>query len=71
MPQVVVAESFDQVVNDLDKDVLIQFFSPLCPHCKKLEPVYKELAEMVRSLIHQKDITLPEVLCITQFTLFN
>lgn len=52
MPQVVVAESFDQVVNDPDKDVLIQFFSPLCPHCKKLEPVYGELAEMVRSLIY-------------------
>lgn len=52
MHQVVVAESFDQVVNDPDKNVLIQFFSPLCPHCKKLEPVYGELAETVRSLIY-------------------
>uniref|UniRef100_A0A3Q0RH87 Protein disulfide-isomerase n=1 Tax=Amphilophus citrinellus TaxID=61819 RepID=A0A3Q0RH87_AMPCI len=47
--KVVVAESFDQVVNDPDKDVLIQFFSPSCPHCKKLEPVYKELADTLRS----------------------
>lgn len=45
--QVVVAESFDAVVNDPDKDVLIQFYSPSCPHCKKLEPVYRELAEKV------------------------
>lgn len=45
----VVAESFDQVVNDPDKGVLIQFFSPSCPHCKKLEPVYGELADTLRS----------------------
>uniref|UniRef100_A0AAQ5ZGK3 Thioredoxin domain-containing protein n=1 Tax=Amphiprion ocellaris TaxID=80972 RepID=A0AAQ5ZGK3_AMPOC len=42
--KMVVAESFDDVVNDPDKDVLIQFYSPSCPHCKKLEPVYRELA---------------------------
>ncbi|KAM7384890.1 hypothetical protein PAMA_011990 [Pampus argenteus] len=43
--KVVVAESFDDIVNDPGKDVLIQFYSPSCPHCKKLEPVYKELAD--------------------------
>ncbi|KAM9838750.1 protein disulfide isomerase family A, member 8 [Aulostomus maculatus] len=42
--KVVVAESFDVIVNDPDKDVLIQFYSPSCPHCKKLEPIYRELA---------------------------
>ncbi|XP_074469112.1 protein disulfide isomerase family A, member 8 isoform X1 [Sebastes fasciatus] len=47
--KVVVAESFDDVVNDPDKDVLIQFYSRSCPHCKKLEPVYKELAETLSS----------------------
>uniref|UniRef100_A0A672ZFT1 Protein disulfide-isomerase n=1 Tax=Sphaeramia orbicularis TaxID=375764 RepID=A0A672ZFT1_9TELE len=43
--KVVVAESFNDIVNDPQKDVLIQFYSPLCPHCKKLEPIYRELAE--------------------------
>ncbi|XP_051925897.1 protein disulfide-isomerase A3-like [Hippocampus zosterae] len=43
--QVVVAESFDAIVNQPDKDVLIQFYSPSCPRCKKLEPVYTALAE--------------------------
>ncbi|KAM6900062.1 protein disulfide isomerase family A, member 8 [Xenentodon cancila] len=47
--KVVVAESFDDIVNDPSKDVLIQFYSPLCPHCKKLEPVYRELAETLYS----------------------
>lgn len=43
--QVVVAETFDDIVNDPEKDILIQFYSPSCPHCKKLEPVYRELAD--------------------------
>uniref|UniRef100_A0A7N6FBR9 protein disulfide-isomerase n=1 Tax=Anabas testudineus TaxID=64144 RepID=A0A7N6FBR9_ANATE len=47
--KVVVAESFDDIVNDSDKDVLIQFYSPSCPHCKKLEPVYRELADTLYS----------------------
>ncbi|XP_041823260.1 protein disulfide-isomerase A3-like [Melanotaenia boesemani] len=47
--KVIVAESFDDIVNDPDKDVLIQFYSPSCPHCKKLEPVYRELADTLYS----------------------
>lgn len=47
--QVVVAESFDDIINNSEKDVLIQFYSPSCPHCKKLEPIYRELANMVGS----------------------
>ncbi|XP_061597713.1 protein disulfide isomerase family A, member 8 [Cololabis saira] len=47
--KVVVAESFDDIVKDPSKDVLIQFYSPLCQHCKKLEPVYRELAETLYS----------------------
>ncbi|XP_069024851.1 protein disulfide-isomerase A3-like [Embiotoca jacksoni] len=47
--KVVVAESFDDVVNDPDKDVLIQFYSASCPHCKKLDPVYRELAHTLYS----------------------
>ncbi|XP_054619260.1 protein disulfide isomerase family A, member 8 isoform X2 [Dunckerocampus dactyliophorus] len=45
--QVVVAELFDPIVNDPTKDVLIQFYSPSCPHCKKLQPVYTQLAKML------------------------
>lgn len=48
----VVAETFDDIVNDPKKDVLIQFYSPSCPHCKKLEPVYRELADTLFSDPH-------------------
>ncbi|KAK3096713.1 hypothetical protein FSP39_002612 [Pinctada imbricata] len=41
----VVAKNFDEIVNDEDKDVLIEFYAPWCGHCKNLEPKYKELAE--------------------------
>lgn len=45
--QVVVAENFDEIVNDVNKDVLIEFYAPWCGHCKNLEPKYKELGEKV------------------------
>ncbi|XP_072004499.1 protein disulfide-isomerase A3 [Engystomops pustulosus] len=43
--KVVVAENFDEIVNDESKDVLIEFYAPWCGHCKNLEPKYKELGE--------------------------
>ncbi|KAM9313047.1 protein disulfide-isomerase A3 [Gastrophryne carolinensis] len=43
--KVLVAENFDEIVNDESKDVLIEFYAPWCGHCKNLEPKYKELGE--------------------------
>lgn len=56
--KVVVAESFDNVVNDPGKDVLIQFYSLSCPHCKKLEPVYRELADKLQ---HDPNIVIAKM----------
>lgn len=42
-----VAENFDEIVNNENKDVLIEFYAPWCGHCKNLEPKYKELGEKV------------------------
>ena len=32
--KVVVANTFDQIVGDKSKDVLIEFYAPWCGHCK-------------------------------------
>ena len=41
-------KNFDEIVNDEDKDVLIEFYAPWCGHCKSLAPKYEELGEKVR-----------------------
>lgn len=43
--KVVVGSTFEQVVFDQTKDVLIEFYAPWCGHCKNLEPKYKQLAK--------------------------
>jgi len=46
-PTVVVGKTFDQIVLDPTKDVLLEAYAPWCGHCKQLEPKYKELAEQM------------------------
>ena len=45
--QVVAAETFDKIVNDPTKDVLIMFCVTSSEDCKLLAPVYEELAYKV------------------------
>lgn len=44
-----VGTTFDEIVNDKNKDVLIMFHAPWCGHCKNLMPKFKEAAEKLRS----------------------
>lgn len=46
--KVAVAKNFDEVVNDPERDVLIEFYAPWCGHCKSLAPKYEELAEKLK-----------------------
>eukprot|EP00742_Colponemidia_sp_Colp-10_P003750 GILJ01003991.1.p1 GENE.GILJ01003991.1~~GILJ01003991.1.p1 ORF type:complete len:515 (-),score=94.14 GILJ01003991.1:103-1608(-) len=43
--KVVTAKTFDEIVNQEDKDVLIEFYAPWCGHCKKLTPIWDSLGE--------------------------
>jgi len=39
------AKNFEELVTENTKDVLVEFYAPWCGHCKKLTPIYDELAE--------------------------
>ncbi|CAL4895601.1 unnamed protein product [Urochloa decumbens] len=45
---VLTPESFDSIVLDETKDVLVEFYAPWCGHCKHLAPVYENLASVFK-----------------------
>jgi len=56
--KVVVGETFDEIVNDPTKDVLIEFYAPWCGHCKSLEPKYTELGDKLKDV---KDVVIAKM----------
>lgn len=45
--KVVVGDTFEEMVLKNDKFVFLEAYAPWCGHCKKLEPIYKDLAEQL------------------------
>ncbi|XP_076014232.1 protein disulfide-isomerase A4 [Genypterus blacodes] len=63
--KVVVGKTFDEIVMDTKKDVLIEFYAPWCGHCKKMEPDYLALGKKYKAeknlVIAKMDATANDV----------
>lgn len=55
---VLVGKSFNDIVMDPKKDVLVEFYAPWCGHCKKLAPIYEELA---KNLKHNQNLVIAKM----------
>lgn len=43
--------NFNDKINQSDKLVSIFFYSPQCPHCRKVLPIYKKMAQRMDDVI--------------------
>jgi len=53
-----IGKTFEEVVFDTSKDVLVEFYAPWCGHCKKFAPEYEKLAETVDKYYKQKNLLI-------------
>jgi protein disulfide-isomerase A1 len=42
--KIVVGKTFNEMVINNNKDVLVEYYAPWCGHCKQLAPIYEEFA---------------------------
>lgn len=56
-----VAHNYADTLNDLSKDVFIEYYAPWCGHCKKLAPIWEELAEIYDSKSENSKVVIAQV----------
>lgn len=72
--KVIVGKTFKDIVYDQTKDVVVEFYSPTCPHCKKIEEPYYKFGQLYENddtvVVAKIDATVnsyPETLPVTGY----
>jgi thioredoxin-like negative regulator of GroEL len=72
-------EDFDEVINNCDQMVIVEFYTNSCPNCKTMEPIYTNLAQnmgdkatfcRVNAQLHQEIAMLYGVQSVPTFKFF-
>lgn len=48
--KIIVGKNFQSAVIDSNNDVLMKFYAPWCGHCKKLAPIWEQLASDLKDV---------------------
>ncbi|KAL6020474.1 protein disulfide-isomerase precursor [Candidozyma auris] len=56
-----VSHNYDDVLKDTSKDVFIKYYAPWCGHCKKLAPIWEELAEIYESKSDDSQVVIAHI----------
>lgn len=58
---IVVNRSFEDLVINNDKDVLVEYYAPWCGHCKALAPKYDELATKYKEHANGEQVAIAKI----------